>query len=135
MRRLPPAAAYEPGAFFRRELPLLRAALDLVRSPPDIVVIDGFVWLDAENRPGLGAHLHDAVKIPVIGVAKTAFRSCESWSAATRRGKSTRPLFVTAAGLDQAEAAAMIAAMHGAHRIPTLVALADRAARETLAAR
>lgn len=134
MRRLPPAAAYEPGAFFRRELPLLRAALDLVRSPPDIVVIDGFVWLDAENRPGLGAHLHDAANIAVIGVAKTPFRGCEAWSAAMLRGKSTRPLFVTAAGLDQAEAASMIAAMHGAHRIPTLVALADRAARATLAA-
>lgn len=133
MRRLPAAAAYEPGAFFRRELPLLCAALDALATPPDIIVIDGFAWLAAE-RPGLGAHLHGATTIPVVGVAKTAFRGCEAWSAAVLRGESTRPLFVTAAGLDRAEAAAAIAAMHGAHRIPTLLALADGAARRALAA-
>lgn len=101
-------------------------------APPDLIVIDGFVWLDADGRPGLGAHLHAERAIPVVGVAKTAYRGCEAWSAPVLRGASTRPLFVTATGVDRAGAAAAIAGMHGAHRIPTLLALADRAARDAL---
>src|SRR5262245_10181018 len=53
-------AEYEPGQFYRRELPHLLAVLALVVPPPELIVVDGYVWL-APNRPGLGAHLYDAV--------------------------------------------------------------------------
>lgn len=132
--RTGPAEAYEPGAFYRRELPLLLAVLARLPAPPDVLVIDGFVWLDGAGRKGLGAHLHEETGIPVIGVAKTGFHEAERFSLPVRRGASDRPLFVTAAGLDPAEAAAWIARMHGAHRLPTLLSRADALARATLAA-
>jgi deoxyribonuclease V len=123
------ALGYEPGAFYKRELPLL---LDMIRGLaliPCAYVIDGYVWL-GPCKPGLGARLYDALgrSAPVIGVAKTSFRG-DTWSTPIIRGGSSRPLFVTAAGLDGAKAAELIAAMHGDHRIPTLLKLADRLAR------
>src|SRR6186713_1477880 len=66
--------AYEPGQFFRRELPYLLALLESLDVPPSLVVVDGFVWLDG-GRPGLGAHLHEALggQVAVVGVAKRPF--------------------------------------------------------------
>ena len=127
--------AYVPGAFYKRELPLLLAVLGEVAPPPTVVVVDGYVWLGADRARGLGAHLFDALgsTIPVIGVAKTRYRD-DTWSAQVRRGQSRSPLYVTAAGLDGADPAALVASMHGAHRIPTLLQQADRAARAALAA-
>ena len=43
---------YEPGQFYKRELPCLLAVLRRVREPVDLVVVDGFVWLGDESRPG-----------------------------------------------------------------------------------
>src|SRR5262245_50836100 len=67
---------YEPGAFYRRELPFLREAVALVerRHPVEAVVIDGHVWL-REGQPGLGARLYEALgaRIAIIGVAKAVF--------------------------------------------------------------
>jgi deoxyribonuclease V len=90
-------AAYEPGAFFRRELPATRVVLEGAHDM-GLLIVDGYVDLDPAGRPGLGARLHDEVGIPVIGVAKTAFRSA-THAAAVRRGGAIRPLYVTAAGL------------------------------------
>lgn len=128
-------AAYMPGEFYKRELPLLRAVIAELVPQPAVVVIDGYVWLGHDRAPGLGARLFEMLRsaIPVIGVAKTRYRD-DTWSAQVRRGKSLRPLYVTAAGLDDPDAAALISAMHGAHRIPTLLRQADRAARAALAA-
>lgn len=127
---------YEPGRFYLREMPHLLAMLEEVRDvhgPIARVVVDGYVWL-ATGRPGLGAHLHAAmaarwlVEVPVIGVAKTAFRDNDRAVAVTR-GASARPLYVTAVGCDEADAARAVASMHGAHRMPTLLARVDRLAR------
>ncbi|MCF7551244.1 endonuclease V [Pseudonocardia sp. WMMC193] len=121
--------AYEPGAFFKRELPILLdlAAAARARGRVDTVVVDGHAWLDG-GRPGLGAHLHRALGGPVVvGVAKTAFRN--SGAAEVVRGGSVRPLYVTSAGVDKEVACAAVAAMHGVHRIPTLLAHVDRLAR------
>jgi deoxyribonuclease V len=62
-----------------------------------------------------------------VGVAKTRFQSAAAVE--VLRGRSKRPLFVTAAGLPATDAAAQVAAMHGPTRIPTLVARADQLAR------
>ncbi len=126
--------AYEPGAFYKRELPLLMEALDQAEMPISAVVIDGYVWLSADRKPGLGARLYEAVarRIPVIGVAKTVFRD-DTWSEKVRRGASDAPLYVTSVGIDRADAARRIVGMSGEGRTPKLLSLADRQARSALA--
>jgi deoxyribonuclease V len=128
------AAAYEPGSFYKRELPLLLAVLGQVKGALSAVVIDGYVWLDGERRPGLGAILHEALpeRIPVVGVAKTRFGNASAWCIPVERGGSRRPLFVTAVGMAADEAASCIRAMHGQHRMPSLLQLVDREARAAL---
>ncbi len=123
--------AYEPGAFYKRELPCLLAVLARLPSPPELVVIDGYVWLGGEERPGLGARLFDALgrRVPVIGVAKTRFLSAKLAVEAARGEEAKRPLFVTAAGMDVNEAADAIRAMHGPHRLPTLLKRVDSLCR------
>jgi len=69
--RVPP---YLPSEFYRRELPPLRAVLhDLTGL--GLLVVDGYVDLDPSGRPGLGEHAHAEFGIPVIGVAKSKFRT------------------------------------------------------------
>lgn len=130
-----PVEEYEPGQFFKRELPCILAVLALLSEPPDSVVVDGYVWLDAAGRKGLGALLFDALggATPVVGVAKRSFRGSPH-AAPVRRGSSSRPLFVTAAGLLVSDATAAIASMHGAHRTPTLLKRVDQLCRQGLAA-
>lgn len=133
-QRFANAAPYEPGAFYKRELPLL---LDVLRRRPDpaLVLIDGYVWLGPETAPGLGAHLFEALqrKTPVIGIAKTAFRETVA-ALEVLRGASARPLFVTSAGIACAQAADLVRRMHGDTRLPTLVRRADALARDALRA-
>jgi deoxyribonuclease V len=128
------AAAYEPGAFYKRELPLLLEALRASGVSHDVIVIDGYVWLDAARTPGLGAHLHAALNgaSAVVGVAKTAFADADAWATKVVRGSATRPLYVTAIGVADADAASNVQRMHGLYRIPTLIGRADRLAREAL---
>ena len=126
VRSAEPAAAYEPGRFFERELPYLRAALAGFGEPIDLAIVDGYVWLDG-GRPGLGAHLHTALAVPVVGIAKTHYAGADA--IAVTRGESASPLFITAAGFDPAVAAAHVVAMHGPFRIPTLIKRADTLAR------
>lgn len=76
------------------------------------------------------AHLYEALdrRIPVIGVAKTAFlRATNARDVA--RGSSAKPLFVTAVGMDLDVAAGHVRDMHGTFRIPTLLKLVDRLSR------
>jgi deoxyribonuclease V len=120
-------APYEPGSFFRRELPATRAVLDGAQDL-GLLIVDGYVDLNPAGRPGLGARLHDEVGIPVIGVAKTAFRTA-THAAAVHRGGAIRPLYVTAAGLGLEQAAGLVAAMTGAHRLPDARRRVDRKSR------
>ena len=119
-------AEYEPGAFYRRELPCL---LKLLASGPraDLVIVDGYVWLH-EGTPGLGAHLHAAIGGKVVGVAKTRFASATD-AVAVCRGTSQSPLYVSAVGLSKEEAATHVQAMHGPYRVPTLLKQVDSLAR------
>jgi deoxyribonuclease V len=130
---------YRSGQFYLRELPALMAVLERVDVVLETVIVDAYVWLGAE-RPGLGAHLHTALggRIPVVGVAKTAWSpevvahqnpSNERRVVPVRRQGSTKPLYVTSVGRDVGLAAALVAQMHGEHRIPTLLKAVDRLAR------
>ena len=124
-----PIQPYESGAFYKRELPCLLAMLEIIPEPLEAIVIDGYVYLDHQSQPGLGARLYAALgaQIPVIGVAKTEFAGAPS--AAVLRGQSKRALFVSSIGIDFNTAANEIARMHGAHRLPTLLKAVDAAAR------
>ncbi len=124
------AAAYAPGAFYLRELPCILGLLERLPAPPSTIVIDGYVHLDDRGRKGLGAHLYEVLKrqVPVIGVAKRPFAGSRH-AEPVLRGRSERPLYVTAAGHAAQEAAEAIASMSGAHRLPTLLKLADSLSR------
>lgn len=129
VRVFPQAEAYTPGEFYRRELPFLLRILEEVSSQVTTMVIDGYVWLDSQHRPGLGAHLYSALgsHTPVVGVAKTAFLGAPAIP--VLRGESHSPLFVTSQGIPPEEAATRVREMHGAFRIPTLLKRADRLSR------
>lgn len=98
--------------------------------PARVILIDGYVWLGA-GRPGLGAHLYQALsqRTAVVGVAKRRFHGAGD-ALPILRGTSQAPLFVTAVGIDLAEAAANVQRMHGPHRIPTLLKRVDRLSRD-----
>ena len=120
-------APYLSGAFYRRELPPLRAVIPVFRSIV-LIVVDGYVDLDPAGRPGLGAHVHAEFGVPVIGIAKTPFTTA-THAARVLRGQSSRPLYVTAAGMPLADAAHLVAKMAGRFRLPDATRLADRLAR------
>lgn len=128
IERVVEVAPYEPGAFYRRELPCLLSVLQTIEEPLETVVVDGYVWL-GDDRPGLGAHLYEALgrRVAVIGVAKTRFAGAEA--EAVLRGGSRRPLYVSAAGVDRIAAAHCIASMHGCYRLPTLLRRVDQLCR------
>ena len=131
--RTPAAAEYVPGEFYKRELP---GILSLLRprdlSPHDLLIVDGYVFLDDAGAPGLGKHLYDALdgKIPVVGVAKKKFKTINEALREVRRGESERPLFVTAVGVDLDYAAGKVGGMAGAYRMPEMLKVVDRLGRE-----
>ncbi len=52
-----PIEPYHSGIFYERELPCLVALIERYNLQPQIIVVDGYVWLD-ENKIGLGGHLY-----------------------------------------------------------------------------
>ena len=124
-----PIAEYEPGAFYKRELPCLLAVLKKVPAY-ECVVVDGYVWLDDAGTPGLGAHLYEALgrRVPVIGLAKTAFRGSQMALPVPRPG-TEKPLFLTAVGVDAQVALGWASQLHGPYRLPTLIKRVDQLAR------
>lgn len=122
---------YEPGAFYKRELPCIMALLAAVDLDElTAIVVDGYVSLGQAEKPGLGMHLYNAIdcEVPVIGVAKNRFadtpEKCE-----VLRGDSQSPLFVTSVGIPLEIAKADITGMHGENRIPTLLKRVDQLCR------
>ncbi|MBI4524425.1 MAG: endonuclease V [Deltaproteobacteria bacterium] len=128
--RVEQAALYEPGRFYRRELPGLLSVIGRLVETPEVIVIDGYVWLGDEFHPGLGAYLYEALgrTAAVLGVAKTLFQEGPALRA-IKRGRSSSPLYITAAGIDLNEASERVVEMHGEFRIPTLLKKVDRLCR------
>ncbi len=125
-------AEYVPGRFYKRELPCILTLLKDHALSPDIILVDGYVFLDDDGRPGLGKYLYDALngRSVVIGVAKNRYSGAGE-KYAVYRGGSSNPVYVTAAGEDLEITKADILSMHGSHRIPALLKHADRLARES----
>src|SRR5215831_9630703 len=128
--RVADPAPYEPGRFYRRELPALLSVISQLTVPSEVIIIDGYVWLGDWDHPGLGAHVYKALHetAAVIGVAKNPFRPGPAVRS-VRRGISARPLYVSAAGMDLNEAASRIVELHGEFRVPTLLKRVDRLCR------
>jgi deoxyribonuclease V len=82
-------AEYRSGRFVDRELPALRAVLANA-GYLDLLIVDGYVDLDPHGRHGLGAFAHAEFAVPVIGVAKTAFRAA-THAIEVFRGIARRP--------------------------------------------
>ena len=127
---------YEPGGFFRRELPCPLAVLRLLSALPRVLIVDGYVWTSPERKPGLGAHLHEALsrKSIVVGVAKTEFIALAHSPLVqlVYRGSSRAPLFVTSIGFGPQEAGTLVSSMYGDHRIPDALRVVDRLARSNV---
>jgi len=120
---------YEPGSFYKRELPCILTLIKKHNLSVNCIVVDGYVYLDDDLRAGLGKYLYDALDgvVSVIGVAKTPFEGIND-KHKILRGDSKTPLYITSTG-DLAEAKSSIVSMHGDFRIPTLLKRADTLCR------
>jgi deoxyribonuclease V len=128
-------ADYIPGEFYKRELPCILSLLKKLEVKNiEAIVVDGFVFLDDEQKHGLGGYLFTSLngKVPVIGVAKTNFATLKKLKVPLVRGKSEKPLYITAIGMDLNEAVNQIKKMKGEYRMPTLLKHLDTLTREIL---
>jgi len=98
----------------------------------ELIIVDGFVYLDDRGQLGLGGHLYHKLegKIPVIEVAKSNFATIETCKRTVLRGQSRNPLYVTAIGMDVEEAAEKVKNMSGDYRLPTLLKKLDCLTKE-----
>ena len=118
------------GQLDLRELPCVMQLLSEHGLAPEIILIDGFVHLDANETPGLGQHLHQALggKVPVVGVSRKGLPGLSAQFEVMREDEAP-PLWVTCAGIDIGAAKARLRAMHGRKRVPTLMKLVARLAK------
>lgn len=121
--------AYVPGQFYKRELPCILALLKNVDlNTLEAIIVDGHVFIDDEKNHGLGGYLWKALdeKIPIIGVAKTAFHSVQKLSQPIFRGESKSPLYVSAIGFELDLALQKVQNMKGDFRIPSILKILDQ---------
>jgi deoxyribonuclease V len=118
-----------PGEAWRRDLACLLQLLREHSLQPEVIVIDGFVYVDPQETPGLGQYLHHALgsRVPVIGVSKSPMKDSSAQFEVVR-DEEARPLFVTSVGIELGAAKARVRAMHGKKRVPTLLKLVARVA-------
>lgn len=124
---------YKPGEFYKRELPgILNILKKIDLNDIDVIIVDGYVVLDDSGKLGLGGHLYESLyqKIAVVGVAKSNFFTLNTGKHEVLRGESTRPLYITALGIDSSFAAQRIKQMKGEFRMPDLLKELDRLTKE-----
>ena len=121
---------YEPGAFYKRELPCILELLKHVTEELEVIIIDGFVKLGPDESDGLGMHLYRSLegRVPIIGVAKKPFSGTPD-EYEIYRGDSSKPILVSSVGISLGQSKEFIAMMHGKHRIPTLLKRVDQVCR------
>lgn len=127
-------APYESGQFYKREMPCLLALINKIDQKNerfDVIIIDGYVFLDGKEQAGLGKYLYDnlSIKKPVIGIAKNQFKDISD-TYAVWRGISKHPLYVTSVGFDIREAKILVSQLEGKNRVPNIVTFVDRLGRE-----
>ena len=114
-----------------RALPCLLQLLQEHALKPDVILIDQPVHLDAAETPGLGRSLYDALggQTPIIGASSKSMPGMPAQFEVFRE-EEARPLIVTCVGIDLGAAKVRVRTMHGKRRIPTLLKLAARIARD-----
>lgn len=92
----------------------------------DAILVDGHVYT-SETEYGLGGKLYEFLnqQIPIIGVAKNSFHANHTTIKEVYRGESSKPLYVSAIGIDLDEVIEAIKAMKGAFRIPDILKKLD----------
>lgn len=119
---------YVPGEFYKRELPcILEFLKDYDLEQIQCIIIDGFIFLDDNQKKGLGAYLYESLnsKISIIGAAKSKFYNNTKNTIEIFRGESKNALYVSAIGIELDVAAKHIASMHGNFRLPNLIKQVD----------
>ncbi|MCV2419092.1 endonuclease V [Paucibacter sp. DJ2R-2] len=119
------------GTLDLRELPCVMQLLREHKLEPELILIDGFVHLDADETPGLGQHIFHALggSVPIVGVSKKRLPGLTAQFEVMREDEETQPLLVTCAGIDIGAAKARLRTMHGRKRVPTLMKLVARLAK------
>lgn len=124
---------YKPGEFYKRELPCILSLLKKIKIDNiDLIIVDGYVYLDDNLKLGLGGHLYKNLEgnIPIIGVAKTNFKTLKEAKKEIIRGNSEKPLYITSIGIELNEATKLIKNMSGQYRMPTLLKKLDSLTKE-----
>lgn len=124
---------YQSGSFYKRELPCILHLLNRIDLREiRLIIVDGFVVLDDNHKLGLGGYLFESLgrEIPVIGVAKNDFFSLNKNKRLLFRGKSSKPLYITALGIELDSACEKIKIMNGNFRIPALLKTLDAKTKE-----
>lgn len=119
-------APYESGQFYKREMPCLLALISQIEEPFDVLVIDGYVFLDGISKAGLGKYLYDNLLIrkPIIGIAKNQFKDV-SEDYAVWRSTSKHPLYVTSVDFHIMDAKSIVQNLKGLHRLPDIIRKVD----------
>ncbi len=126
-------APYQSGQFYKREMPCLIALINQVKESFDIIIIDGFVYLDGSTRAGLGKYLYENLKNkkPIIGIAKNRFHGI-SEEYKVYRGKSKHPLYVTTHDYNLTKAKLLVENLEGEFRIPNIILKVDKLSRNPM---
>ncbi|MFG1907892.1 deoxyribonuclease V [Kribbella sp. NPDC048928] len=141
---------YIPGLFAFREVPALLAALEQLRTTPDLLVCDG-QGLAHTRRFGLACHLGVLTGLPSIGVAKTTFVGTHGElgpdrgttadlmdgdqvvGAALRTQDGVKPVYVSIGHkITLTTAVAQVLRLSPRYRLPETTRLADQACRKAL---
>ena len=138
---------YQPGYLSFRELPAVKAALEQLAVPPDLLLLDG-QGIAHPRRFGLACHAGVELELPAIGCAKS--RLCGTFAEPPRdalsqtdlhdRGElvgrvlrsrsAVRPLFVSVGHrITLEEAVAVVISCLDGYRIPRPLRLAHQRAR------
>lgn len=144
------AFPYIPGLFAFREVPALLAALEQLRTAPDLLVCDG-QGLAHPRRFGLACHLGVLTGLPSIGVAKTAYVGTHGElgsdrgataelvdgddivGAALRTQHGVKPVYVSIGHkITLTTAIAHVLHLAPKYRLPETTRLADQACRKGL---
>ena len=126
-------APYIPGKLYQRELPCILKILKHSNRTYKRIVIDGFVFLRNPIIYGLGGYLAKALdyKTIIIGVAKNHFNLADRF-VEVKRGRSSKPLYVSAFNMEPETAGSVIKDMYGNYRSPYILKITDQLSKNKI---
>jgi deoxyribonuclease V len=124
---------YIAGEFYKRELPCILKIIEQTNLEEiEVIIVDGYVYVDNNKKLGLGGILWETLKekVPVIGIAKTSFLNNKDTIKLVYRGESKNPLYISSIGYDLTKATDLIKEMKGKYRVPDVLKLLDIKTKE-----